>query len=44
MLYNKFDLIYCNFQLFQIILRVHQVLQKKGDIVGLDITLIEEII
>ena len=30
MLYNKYDFMHCDFKLFQIILRIHQVLQSKN--------------
>ncbi len=30
--YNKFDLLECNFKLFQIVLRRHHILKMKGQI------------
>ena len=43
-MYNKYDLVHSDFRLFQIVLRIHQVLQEKAEIEGLGMEQIEETI
>lgn len=42
--YNKFDFLECGFKLFQIVLRRHHILKMKGQIEGLEIGDIEDVI